>query len=493
MFPFLTTCLVLGTGFNPLKTADSVSGLPWNMDFDKGDNNDGVTIFDISQPDTTKYCFVKFGFFVDEEGEGEGDLEDIDIDMTPIRGAEYLATYYKKSAWTEDMKQLAESLDKFPLVSSTTLNEAWPRPNWISRIDRGLQPAENYEQAVIETTRKPLASIAMENSIERILDHEDDLLSLVEELPIFQPSLKEYLYKHPNFVSSRRFGFEMLQKALADETILDLSPFNDLSAYQVVELIESSSNPLDVLDISGNKNITPEVISKIMSNTLVKFLYAWDNPSLLTVDLLPFVKSGKVKELFHPDLFAAPFRALYQQLEELHYGRIRGSSVSMNNSPPISPFKQLAWIISLPLGYANGLSKKTYCGKPFDTEIQAHMKSLSSGISHMCGMVSVSLHDVILGPSELLSSLMKLMRIFANDCSRHPFSSFGGDLLTIPYAFALRNEKVYISLLCFGFDADVYFLGGLGGFAYSGMVIHSGKSSVSQYRCKHTAHNAAAG
>jgi hypothetical protein len=60
-FPFVSTCMLAGTGI------DIVDGerysrprlYEWNWDFDRGDNNEGVAILDITEPGRVHYCFIR--------------------------------------------------------------------------------------------------------------------------------------------------------------------------------------------------------------------------------------------------------------------------------------------------------------------------------------------------------------------------------------------------------------------------------------------------
>lgn len=199
MFPFVTTCLVIGASVDLANgMISNATPLQWNMEFDRGDNNDGVTILDISQPKSVRYCFVVFGRYVYEATESdEGDEEPNKYKgvMTPLRGAEYLGIYYKEKKWTSEMKASVASLDRVSLIPVSALNEAWPRPNWSSRVEIGLEPAADDQHTAAMNSglsNLTLTNMAMIKSIERVLDEEDELLEFVEELPVFLPGLKDY-------------------------------------------------------------------------------------------------------------------------------------------------------------------------------------------------------------------------------------------------------------------------------------------------------------
>ena len=59
-FPFIMTCLVIAASFvvEPPYNYPRISPEPLGMPFDGGDNNDGITVIDVTQPENLRYCFV---------------------------------------------------------------------------------------------------------------------------------------------------------------------------------------------------------------------------------------------------------------------------------------------------------------------------------------------------------------------------------------------------------------------------------------------------
>lgn len=59
-FPFITTCLAIGAGYDfGRHTAQTVHELAYNTGYDQEDNNDGITVLDITDLSNVRYCFVK--------------------------------------------------------------------------------------------------------------------------------------------------------------------------------------------------------------------------------------------------------------------------------------------------------------------------------------------------------------------------------------------------------------------------------------------------
>lgn len=122
-FPFILTSLAVGASLRPDEAYHAfVHALPFNLSFDGGDNNDGITVIDITDLDNPRYCFVNFStMYGDEEDSGERPL------MTPLSGSEYSAAY-------DDLDASLEGPEPVPLVDGRALNSVWPDEMWNAQI-----------------------------------------------------------------------------------------------------------------------------------------------------------------------------------------------------------------------------------------------------------------------------------------------------------------------------------------------------------------------
>jgi hypothetical protein len=100
-FPFLIACLLLGASLNVKEGYNATLNLlPFNMSFDGGDNNDGITVIDIMELSHVRYCFVVW----DEYDVFHGDLEVDQAEfprMTPLSSTAYLGAYYNAQERSE--------------------------------------------------------------------------------------------------------------------------------------------------------------------------------------------------------------------------------------------------------------------------------------------------------------------------------------------------------------------------------------------------------
>lgn len=85
-FPFIATCLLLGCSFDPNAAyQDRVHHERFNTPLYKLNNDDGITIVDVSNPEQPKYCFA----FLPGQFGLEDDLSD------PLLPSKYLSRYIR--------------------------------------------------------------------------------------------------------------------------------------------------------------------------------------------------------------------------------------------------------------------------------------------------------------------------------------------------------------------------------------------------------------
>jgi len=120
---------------------------PFNMFFDKGNNNDGITVIDITDLDNVKQCFVVFtddndNYDSEEEGDdsnqsGRKDPREQIIQApkwTPLKASQYLRSYYPEKSLINNSDIMDQFSDK-KLVEVSALNSCWP-DNWEENPDR---------------------------------------------------------------------------------------------------------------------------------------------------------------------------------------------------------------------------------------------------------------------------------------------------------------------------------------------------------------------
>jgi hypothetical protein len=145
-FPFITTCLLVGVSFYAGAVYNTrVIMEPFNMAFNGGDNNDGITVIDITNPTHVRYCFVFWRGWGLEEGleeEEEEEEEEVEEDtawasglqMIPLSGPMYLSAYHnaKERSKYPELQTLEQQFDKWDLIDIASLADTWPQGEWLT-------------------------------------------------------------------------------------------------------------------------------------------------------------------------------------------------------------------------------------------------------------------------------------------------------------------------------------------------------------------------
>jgi len=176
-FPFIMTCLVIAASFvvEPPHNTPRISPEPFGMPYDGGDNNDGITVIDITQPENLRYCFV----FVN--GSERGDSRN-----TPLSEKQYLEEYRRRDQDnddedTEDWLEMQQTsppatarvqsgrdndnpvpeasgrLAAFEVLHIDCLKSAWPAGHWEDFDETALEtPTQNKAQPADPSSKDDL-------------------------------------------------------------------------------------------------------------------------------------------------------------------------------------------------------------------------------------------------------------------------------------------------------------------------------------------------
>lgn len=228
------------------------------------DNNDGISVIDVTDPSNLAYCYVSvIGLEAAEDG-APG--------MVPLSASDYLRAYYRIPS-AKDMKNVSvrlteedvirtiELLDGERLVTLEMLAEAWP---------------SEYEKSLGVTSAKPsagepgadrvdipsLADLAIKPAVEHSLQVGDtnDIEQLLW-MPGKTAQIKNSLRGQNPFPNS---GISLLVKVLEYESkasgAVDLSGFM-LSTDQFEPIVSKVKDLApEVLNLSHNPNLTINVV-----------------------------------------------------------------------------------------------------------------------------------------------------------------------------------------------------------------------------------------
>ncbi|RMJ13810.1 hypothetical protein CDV36_006527 [Fusarium kuroshium] len=289
-FPFITTCLAIGASYDP-KTGQvqAIHELPYDMEYDQGDNNDGITVIDITDLDHVRYCFVNFG-----SGDiyaGDGDEEDDENapsgrppTETPLTGRQYLRGYYSDSdEIVQRNMEVIDALEETPLVEEVVLARTWPLGGW--KDEAKLKAAEPLNDPHDGNSTKSLRDMAAAKLFDRLLTSTDDdfdpsLLDEVRNLPGFKQMVKEYLLCHPEQVGSTQASAYLLQLAYASEDCLEWNLFTELDPKTIkVALTSDALKSATGISLTASPKSEPaELLEALSSLDRLHTLQVLDRP-----------------------------------------------------------------------------------------------------------------------------------------------------------------------------------------------------------------------
>ncbi|KAM0715451.1 hypothetical protein Q7P37_008949 [Cladosporium fusiforme] len=283
-FPFLTTCLLLGTGLRVKGGVYPSRHLPFEVQYG---GTGGTSIFDITQLGQPRYAL--FSFRNAAPATNMPELEEL-YKNTALNASGYMQLrryrHQKSDSDPEDHLHVLE-LDSLPLLHIESLEIVWPQENFQGRagtlFSRGLWTAGVLADAhtirnPIKSPRvsnardgtsdnaaaeRPIASLrksALDAVVQEAVDCDDtSWMDEAEQLQGFIEHLRAYLYAHTDSVHPGT-PCSLLILALKECFKVDLSPFSGLVFSQVLEIVASMSTRkislvLPDLDDFSTKNL----------------------------------------------------------------------------------------------------------------------------------------------------------------------------------------------------------------------------------------------
>ncbi|KAI4129529.1 MAG: hypothetical protein LQ341_006559 [Variospora aurantia] len=282
-FPFIMTCLIVGASFNLDGYFHGVLVEPFYMAYDQGDNNNGITIFDITNLDNVRYCFVDF---YGMESKREVDL------MTPLSARTYLEAEYELDKVDEEVG-LLPLLDTFKgrhLVTTSALSDTWPDGEWQdgpveeadspANISSGDGTAATADEnpgriqlkepaaSVQKDKTKSLRDQSMDSLLDLLLDPSQDPSALMAEAEIltdFVPKLRRRLYHQAATLPPSASHLILLEKALQQDLNVDLSPFKLFSVGHLSKLVAKLRNgTMRSVNLSDMPDLTEDDLALIL-------------------------------------------------------------------------------------------------------------------------------------------------------------------------------------------------------------------------------------
>ncbi|KAL8937297.1 MAG: hypothetical protein Q9216_004497 [Gyalolechia sp. 2 TL-2023] len=265
------TCLITGASFNLDGYYHGVIVEPFFMPFDGGDNNNGITIIDITDLESVRYCFVDFY--------GMESAREVEL-MTPLSARTYLEAYYILDELDEktermDLISLLEKFRERDVVTVAKLKETWPDGEWqkdgfvfeedesdhadcTTTTTTGLKVEKKRTEQTADDlpgATKSLRDHSMNKLMEEILDpgtDNPDLIASLEILNDFIPKLRCRLYERAATLQPTTVSVDLLHKAMKEDVEVDLSVFKNFAVEDLAVLVAKlRGEKMRVLNLSN--------------------------------------------------------------------------------------------------------------------------------------------------------------------------------------------------------------------------------------------------
>jgi hypothetical protein len=333
------------------------------------DNNDGISIIDITNPTSPAYCFVFLGeriplsaedyvrkYFPEPDPSEVSEMTDEDIRFTEESVLETIAMLKGQTVMTWDM-----------------LVEAWPA-EYEPSAQKALQlgKASSNPTAPTTTAIPTLAVLSFGPAIKNALLNGDttDIEGLIW-MPGKEDVIKRVLQEQSPFPDA---GLNLLvkvsEKKTRNEPVLDLSDLH-LSSDQIIKLAMDIKG-FEVLNLSRNTSITVQIIHDILSTfPQVKRIVLLGCTAISDADLYHLVSTEPklfyhIEAIIHPAFLHAKNEAPYKS-SFTYIGLLPGYNlVSAFSLPFVTPFFIVQALIDIlgPLTSENVIGISAFLQQP---------------------------------------------------------------------------------------------------------------------------------
>ncbi|TRM69902.1 hypothetical protein BD626DRAFT_625185 [Schizophyllum amplum] len=309
------TLFLLNLAFNADLGSSSVSGqyissgshhgvLHASMGCWDGDNNDGITVVDVTDPYEPKCCLL---------AGCETNTDDRGL-LTPEM---YLRAYYNMDAQEDpEMKAYLEGVLKavqdIKIVDRNALAEAWPSECGILAGTDELDE-EDGEKTVAELVPS-LTSLTLGPAIQQAIEAGDLeggelILMQADKLPRILETLRAIEGPFPDK------GLPLIVKLVENAGVVDdILAGIQLSGEQLVQVLPADAK-IDVLDLTGNAALTSDGLRTLLAHTSAIRRLVLIRTGISDDDLIALLDKpatfGQVEELVHPLLYSWPRQASY--------------------------------------------------------------------------------------------------------------------------------------------------------------------------------------
>lgn len=312
-FPFIATSLLVASSFDPRAGHENrVHPLAFNTTLRQIDNNDGITVIDISNPTSLRYCFTF-----------------LDGGVRPLQASKYLWEYEKPRQEDDDVEsgnavddiqrqgEIEARIHQNPLVERLETHELISAEVLSSWAKQSMLPKSTQEIDADTAGGPSLRDQAMDQFIDALLEDSESAIESAAEarlLSDFAPKLRTKLLSladEEKLPSSATAVVRCIEMAFALETTVDLSSFLKLPAEHLVEAAMHlvGNERVRSLDLSHLKQLSEEDVTAIVkAGSALETLYLLEMPQISpqVVASLWNRPDSNLNTIYHTELLRRP-------------------------------------------------------------------------------------------------------------------------------------------------------------------------------------------
>ena len=300
-FPFINTCVLVGTSFDATDNGfyNTVRLLEFNISLEQIDNDDGISVIDITDLENIKYCFA-FPKMMRSRVSGATLLR-----KKPLTSGAHLRRYYDREG-SKRWGRRVRSFNGYGLIDDKILQDIWADEATIP-IEEALQ-----EKGVVGT----LSDRMMDRVIGSAVQQEEfdfDSLSVAQWYPGFSCKLRNKLtlLGELNELSVSSNLGPLFEMAFPDESAIDISHFRGLAAEQIIQIILHflKCGVISSLDLSHLHQLSEKDIKTILSQKhQLEILYLLNMPQISGsfVSSISIEHYSTIQEIYHTEKMSGP-------------------------------------------------------------------------------------------------------------------------------------------------------------------------------------------
>ncbi|KAL8722080.1 MAG: hypothetical protein Q9225_001367 [Loekoesia sp. 1 TL-2023] len=426
-FPFVATCLTAGSSCDPSEGYQHrVHPLAFNITFGRVDNDDGITVIDISDPNFLRFCFTFLG---------DG--------VKPLGASTYLWRYMRHRDYLEPEQDSDDAESQGYSMDDEEANDTQNREDIETQTST---PPSLREVNCDEVGRPSLRDQTMDQLINTALEDPDfDLSStaVAQQLSDFIPKYRRKLLSltEKNELPSLSALDSRIELAFAGETVVDLSPFSNLPAEHLVKAASNllQSGQVKSLDLSHLQQLSENDLTGIFgAESGLETLYLLEMPqiSLRYVASMWNRPESGIKDIYHTELLRRPL------VEKPTFSKFKATLQSPLVTDAKNPVKHILWARVI-----TGKTRAPNVRKADSFKIDWHRLKPAAGLSDyydkaaMC-CASFPINDTLLPPTKLVTGLTNFLL-----CISRAKYGYGSDQLsdigfTMAKSFALASPRL---------------------------------------------------